>query len=499
MTERTANNIYFEDVLPQTGWGLYYKFMLGMACASCFANATAAMCIPLGIPLSSCESEINEATLYQIFISFTIGRGLGGFIGNSLSDMFGRKRLLTNSLILNFASTFMAAFAYNYYMIIFAVFFLGGSLEHHQNVVKIHLAEILPMNKRGHYLAMCDLFWTFGYILVAIVAIFFRSPSYIEHRVVDMRVTTWRMLFALSGGFSLVLACASALLEESPRYFLHSRKEYLAVLTLKQFYAINKSTYGNSFDVKENDIRDLVRDYGLYYQPETLGFSRPLFDIMVLVGKALTLLYSKAFGKFTATLLVLKTSIFLLRIVDVNIFLAKNLGETFPLNGIDIIYLDTLKNNNMCGTFEENNILFFNFLILSTNILLGQLLMVCLLDLMRRKISLFLGMFITGLCFVSLYFIKDGMTKMIFSSVLMISFSIVMTVISVINIETFPTSLRATSHGATSFLGIILSIFLIRFYFYFSNLFVIIMGSLFILTSFVSWSIYDLSKQPMIE
>ncbi|KAJ8927735.1 hypothetical protein NQ314_019738 [Rhamnusium bicolor] len=145
---------YFEDVLPETGWGLYYKFMLGMACACSFTHATAFLTIPFCIPLSTCEHGITKEILLGLHTSFTL-----------------------------------------------------------------------------------------------VFAILMKSPAIRERRTVDMTLTTWRMIFAISGGLNLTLACATALLEESPRYFMHAKKNYLALLTLKQFYAINKSSYGESFQV----------------------------------------------------------------------------------------------------------------------------------------------------------------------------------------------------------------------------------------------------------
>lgn len=66
-----------------------------------------------------------------------------------------------------------------------------------------------------------------------------------------MRLTSWRIIFALAGGFSITIACTSALLEMSPRFLLFKHRVLTASLILKQFYAINKSKYGETFDVSK--------------------------------------------------------------------------------------------------------------------------------------------------------------------------------------------------------------------------------------------------------
>ncbi|XP_018566216.1 uncharacterized protein LOC108907156 [Anoplophora glabripennis] len=253
--EETPPRTYFEDVLPRTGWGLYYKFMLAMACVACFSQATAFFALPFSIALSTCEYSISRNMILNLDTSFVLGRAFGGFLLSSLCDIYGRKRLMTHTMLLIFISCFIAAFA----------------LETNYCVVRVHLTEILPLNRRGFYLAICDLFWSFGYLFVSLLGIFLKDPLMTETSAVDMKLAYWKMMFAIAGGLNLTVACATALLEESPRYFLHIKKYYLALLTLKQFYAINKSSFGEYLEVKEADVAHITdRKYPSIY-PEPHG------------------------------------------------------------------------------------------------------------------------------------------------------------------------------------------------------------------------------------
>ncbi|VEN43040.1 unnamed protein product, partial [Callosobruchus maculatus] len=157
--EEALQVIYFEDALPRTGWGLYYKFMLGMACAASFSQAAALSSVSFAVPLATCEHYITEGIVYAIYISLALGRALGGAVLDCLYDIYGRKHILCYSLLILFISSFAAAFAYNYYVVMIAVFLLGAALECNSSLVKVHLAEVLPKDKRGYYLSMCDCFW----------------------------------------------------------------------------------------------------------------------------------------------------------------------------------------------------------------------------------------------------------------------------------------------------------------------------------------------------
>lgn len=60
---------------------------------------------------------------------------------------------------------------------------------------------------------------------------------------------SWRIIFAVTGGLNITLSCCLALLEESPRFMLYSKKSLMALLILKQFYTINKSVYSETYKV----------------------------------------------------------------------------------------------------------------------------------------------------------------------------------------------------------------------------------------------------------
>ncbi|KAJ8945672.1 hypothetical protein NQ318_012390 [Aromia moschata] len=381
--------LLFEDVLPKTGWGLYYKFMVGMACATSFMHGSAFLSLPFSIPLSTCEHAVTQKILLTLHTGFCLGRSIGGLVLNSLSDVYGRKRFLSYSLAIIFLSSFTAAFAYNYYVITFSAFILASGLESNFCVLRIHLAEILPKNRRGYYLALCDVFWTLGYISLSIFAILMKTPSVIETRAMDMRLTTWRMIFAICGGLSIILACTTALLEESPRYFLHVKKHYLALLTLKQFYAINRSSYGETFDVsvKEADLRNIVQD-DLSVYPEPEGFVNIFERVATLIFKSARSLIAGPFLASTAILLIVKTSLTMLGPLEVNIWLAKRLEtNSTVLEGIDFVYLDGMRNLSMCNLLEENRTLYYLYFALASNYLLGKIFVMLSIDTCGRRVN----------------------------------------------------------------------------------------------------------------
>lgn len=170
-----------------------------------------------------------------------------------------------------------------------------------------------------------------------VFASFMRTTTVVDHREIDMRLSIWRMMFALSGGFNLLLACASALLEESPRYFLNIEQNYLAHLILKQCFAINNSSYAEKlevsvfcyytfikhgsrwicfilyytnnyyFQVKESDLSHLILDYNLPFRVETTGHWDEFRRALKIVLQSIKIMFKKPFSGSCLIILAIKT------------------------------------------------------------------------------------------------------------------------------------------------------------------------------------------------
>lgn len=56
------------------GWGVYCKFMLGLACFCHFAHATAFATMSFAIPMWSCENYADQAVVLRIHTSFVLGK-----------------------------------------------------------------------------------------------------------------------------------------------------------------------------------------------------------------------------------------------------------------------------------------------------------------------------------------------------------------------------------------------------------------------------------------
>lgn len=74
-------------------------------------------------------------------------------------------------------------------------------------------------------------------------------PSVVRLLSKEFRPSSWRVLAALGGAPSLIMACAAGLLPPSPRYLLYRRNPERALAVLQQIYAVNNSQHADHYPV----------------------------------------------------------------------------------------------------------------------------------------------------------------------------------------------------------------------------------------------------------
>lgn len=75
------------------------------------------------------------------------------------------------------------------------------------------------------------------------------NPYVLTSRKANVRLATWRILYGLSAGLSIMTACVSALLQPSTRFLLFIQKYNEAVENMKKVYSINRCKHRDTFDV----------------------------------------------------------------------------------------------------------------------------------------------------------------------------------------------------------------------------------------------------------
>ncbi|KAF5270971.1 hypothetical protein FQA39_LY08274 [Lamprigera yunnana] len=456
-----ASLIKCQQALHETGWGLYHYFAISVACACSFAQAMAFSSIPYVIPLAICDTSISQNMILIADVCLSFGMAIGGFFLSSITDVTGRKCMIPTSLMIIFGSMFVCGFIHEPVMIVMCAFVLGSGLVANAHSAKIYLSEILPIEKRGSFLAFQDVFWTVGYIIATFCSYLLTLPI-VEQRNKEIRLATWRIIFALLGVSSIVVACASALLLPSPRFLILLKQYPEALDTLKRMYAINNSKYSETYTSHQQDLYDCIDDFNLnsYSQATTC-----------------------------------------VEVATVDIWLTKMLQhgneKDCHFNAVDILHLED--DLDKCVQNIPSYI-YKNFCILSINILLGQLILIFVVDRFGRRVPILCGCIICAITSFTLRYVQNlQVFRLICASLLMMAYSIIDSTVNIVVVESYPTAFRGTAAGSTAFFAKFVGGFIKRFLEVPCQHSFTFMGTVMIAGAALSYFLPDLRKEPMVE
>lgn len=175
--------------------------------------------VPIGKDLAL--TQVQEATLLGIVLG---GSGLGGILFGYLSDRYGRRNVMTWTILLYSIGTALTALSTGFWTVLFFRLITGLGVGGEWAVGHALLAESTPQHLRGRASALLQAGEPIGVGLAA-VAGFLVAP-----------IIGWRVVFLLSSLTALVVFLVRKYLPES-QLWLEQKEERLSPLqTLRLIY-----------------------------------------------------------------------------------------------------------------------------------------------------------------------------------------------------------------------------------------------------------------------
>ncbi len=150
--------------------------------------------------------ELTPGQLGWLASAGMLGMALGATLSGIAADKWGRKTLITASLIIFGIASGLSGFAVNYPMLLILRVLTGFGLGGSGPVAFALISEYSPTKIRGRNGVLLESFWAWGWIMAALVA-YFLIPVY-----------GWRVAFWISGVPALFAAIYKKTVPESPRY-----------------------------------------------------------------------------------------------------------------------------------------------------------------------------------------------------------------------------------------------------------------------------------------
>lgn len=219
------------------------------------------------------ENNFNLGIEQTGFItsSVLIGSSIGALSIGTLSDHFGRKRLLLISSILFLLGSGLSMAAVGFVSMVIARIILGFAVGSASALTPAYLAELADAPHRGSLGTMFQLMIAAG-ILLAYVS----NLGFLHHNLLGIRDWRWMLGSALIP--AVILFIGSLILPESPRYLVESGKINEARDVLHE---LRKNTHEDP-DKELSDIQKIA-DQPKGGLKELTTFARPAVIVAILL------------------------------------------------------------------------------------------------------------------------------------------------------------------------------------------------------------------------
>jgi putative MFS transporter len=201
-----------EDVLRSAGFTRFHRRAVLVTGVAWTFVAMEILLVGFTLPVFGAEWNLSNTWLGWIGASALAGSLVGSLILGRAADRIGRKRIFQYSILWYAVFTALTALAWGPASVFAFRFLAGIGLGGMLVVDPSLLAEYLPPQRRGRFLAFLDFFWPFGLLIATGLSWVF----------LDQLGNEWRWLFVAAAFPALFAFVIRRTLPESP-YFLSRR------------------------------------------------------------------------------------------------------------------------------------------------------------------------------------------------------------------------------------------------------------------------------------
>lgn len=194
---------------------------------------------------------MTQAQVGLLNVAFLVGGTCSCFLWGILADTNGRKKVLIVAVLLDFAVTLIFAVTVRNFLGLAVCRFLNGFLVGAPGSITFtYISEFHTSKSSGKSVCYAGVFFTSAWLLLPVVA-FFILPLTIDFEYEKIFfVNPWRMFMIVLVIPELIAVLLLAYLSDSPKFFVATGENELALHVLKRMYAINTGIPGSEYPVK---------------------------------------------------------------------------------------------------------------------------------------------------------------------------------------------------------------------------------------------------------
>ncbi|XP_047739462.1 synaptic vesicle glycoprotein 2B, partial [Hyalella azteca] len=238
----------FDDAVVATGFGkFHYTVVLvgGLANAS---DAIELLCVSLLLPAAQCDLHMSSQDKGWLNAMVFFGMMLGGYVWGALGDMYGRRRVLVVSLLVNAVAGLVSSVVQTFPAFLVMRFISGLGVGGSIPLVWAYTSEFLPARHRGRALSVVAAFWMVGNVIVALVGLAIIPLDFVLTSG-SFSFSSWRLFLVICALPSLSIGIWLIWLPESPMFLLLQLKNSEALAVLQRMFAANTGRLAKDYPI----------------------------------------------------------------------------------------------------------------------------------------------------------------------------------------------------------------------------------------------------------
>ena len=155
------------------------------------------------------QFSLTSGAIQTVVSAVLLGAVIGAAFSGSLTDRFGRRKVIIITALLFGIGAIGAAFAINVAMIVLFRLMIGMAIGVASYAAPLYISEISPPSARGALVSLNQLMITCGIVV-----------SYLVDYVLSAGTDQWRWMFGLGAIPAIILVIGMMVLSESPRWLI---------------------------------------------------------------------------------------------------------------------------------------------------------------------------------------------------------------------------------------------------------------------------------------
>lgn len=258
----------FDKAIVATGFGRFNLILLFLAIPATCANIFESTTMSYILPIAECDLHLSLTDKGTLNACAYAGMIISAVPWGYLSDTKGRRKVLVCGYFLTLICVLGSAISQNFIMLVIFKFLGGLMVNGPSAVLYTYLTEMHGPKYRSHVMLVVGMITSTSMLLLPVMAwgIFPRDWNFVLFETLNMH--SWQFFLLVCALPSLISGLLVYVLPESPKFLMTQGRNMEALMVLQSIYHINTGKSKDSYPIKslvlEVPSRKAQKDEDIY-------------------------------------------------------------------------------------------------------------------------------------------------------------------------------------------------------------------------------------------